>query len=110
MRYNSFLSVLALFNVLLWFTFILAISMTFSAINLLMSKKFTMKNVQPTRLDWFLVLLPYVIGLFFAIFDSATIGQVFFWGFMTHLVAIFLYFVFRYPLTAIWGFVVGITA
>ncbi|URH76818.1 hypothetical protein M8993_04020 [Pasteurella multocida] len=39
-----------------------------------------MKNVQPTRLDWFFVLLPYVIGLFFAIFDSATIGQVFFWG------------------------------
>ncbi|HHE3496246.1 proteinprecursor [Pasteurella multocida] len=55
-------------------------------------------------------MLPYAIGLFFAIFDSATIGQVFFWGLMTHLVAIVLYFVFRYPLTAIWGFVVGITA
>ncbi|MCL7758048.1 hypothetical protein [Pasteurella multocida] len=62
-----------------------------------------MKNNYPSALGWFIAMLPYEIGLLFAIFGSATIGQVFFWGFMTQLVVIFLFFVFRYPFTALFG-------
>ncbi|MGC6341905.1 hypothetical protein ACNO7N_03255 [Bisgaard Taxon 45] len=62
-----------------------------------------MKKTHPTPLDWFLVMLPYEIGLCFALFGQVTIGQVFFYGLVTHLVLIFLYFVFRYPLTALFG-------
>ncbi|ATF75818.1 hypothetical protein [Pasteurella multocida] len=62
-----------------------------------------MKSDHPSGLIWFIAMLPYEIGLLFAIFGSATIGQVFFWGLITQLAVIFLFFVFRYPFTALFG-------
>ncbi|MGC7559352.1 hypothetical protein [Pasteurella sp. PK-2025] len=64
-----------------------------------------MKNDRLTQLSWFIAMLPYEIGLLFFLFGSATIGQVFFWGLVTQLIVIFLYFFFRYPLTAILGLI-----
>ena len=65
------------------------------------------KNINISWLGWVIVLLPYEIGLLFMLFGAVTLGQVLFWGTAFYVFIFIIVALFRAPLAAILGIIIG---